>query len=444
MTEIKSVPKDNLSVQPTVRPIEQAVHRVVLPNGCIALLAEQPTLPVVALYAIVAYGSRYELDAQAGLASLLGDMLDEGTAQHTAQDIALAIEATGARLNTFGGYTRSGLSLTALRDDFPQLLAIAADLLRHSRFPEDRFAPCQARRLAQLRSRADDTRTVASDAFDALVYPGHPAGRPIVGYETTIAQLTVTDLRAAYARFFVPNNLLIAIVGDLPVAEMERRLVETFADWEPALDFLLPTVPPVQRQTVPKMQVLPRPDKEQIHILLGHLGIARTHPDYHALRVMDVILGDSPGMTARIPHILRDDLGLAYTTYANITATAGVDPGRFVAYIATSPEHQTQAIAVIRDEIERMRQELVTPEELAAAKAYLTGSFVFNFETNAQRALFLIETEVHGLGDDYARRYPELIDAVTAEDVLRVSQMHLDPSALTTVIAGPVSADSGS
>jgi zinc protease len=203
-------------------------------------------------------------------------------------------------------------------------------------------------------------------------------------------------------------------------------------------------VPPVARQTVPQEQVLPRPDKEQIHILLGHLGINRTHPDYHALRVMDVILGDSPGMTARIPRILRDDLGLAYTTYANITSTAGVDPGRFVAYIGTSPEHQTKAIAAIRDEIERMRQEVVTPEELAAAKAYLTGSFVFNFETNAQRALFLIETEIHGLGDDYAQRYPERIDAVTAEEVLRVSQLHLNPSALTTVIAGPVSSDAGS
>ncbi|QUV95939.1 pitrilysin family protein [Chloracidobacterium aggregatum] len=420
-------------------PFEQAVHRVVLPNGCVALLAEQSALPAVALYAIVAYGSRYESEDQAGLASLLGDMLDEGTAQHTAQDIALAIEATGARLNTFGGYARSGLGLTALRDDFPQLLTIAADLLRHSRFPEDRFTPCQARRLAQLRSRADDARTVASDAFDALVYPGHPAGRPIVGYETTVSQLTVDDLRTAYARFFVPNNLLIAIVGDLPVAEMERRLMEVLADWAPAPDFRLPTVPPVQRQTVPQEQVLSRPDKEQIHILLGHLGITRTHPDYHALRVMDVILGDSPGMTARIPRILRDDLGLAYTTYANITSTAGVDPGRFVAYIGTSPEHQTKAIAAIRDEIERMRQEVVTPEELAAAKAYLTGSFVFNFETNAQRALFLIETEIHGLGDDYAQRYPERIDAVTAEDVLRVSQAHLNPAALTTVIAGPVS-----
>jgi zinc protease len=420
---------------------EQVVHRVVLPNGCRALLAEQPALPVVAMYAVVGYGARYESDTQAGLASLLGDMLDEGTAQRTAQDIALAIEATGARLSTFGGYARSGLSLTALRDDFPELLVLAADLLRHSQFPEDRFALCRARRLAQLQSRADDARTVASDAFDALVYPGHPAGRPIVGYEATVSQLTVDDLRAAYARFFVPNNLLLAIVGDLSIAEMERRLVEAFADWEPAPDFSLPNIPPVYRQSEPQEQVLVRPDKEQVHILLGHLGIPRTHPDYHALRVMDVILGDSPGMTARIPRLLRDELGLAYTTYANVTATAGIDPGRFVAYIGTSPEHQAKSISAIRTEIERMRQDMVTPEELAAAKAYLTGSFVFNFETNAQRALFLIETEIYGLGDDYAQRYPELINAVTAEDVLRVSQTHLDPSALTTVIAGPVSAD---
>ncbi len=387
---------------------------------------------------MVAYGSRYESDAEAGLAALIGDLLDEGTETQTAQDIALAVEATGARLTTFGGYARSGLSLTALRDDFPQLLAIAADLLRHSRFPEERFLQCQARRLAQLRARSDDARTVASDAFDELVYPGHPARRPVVGYEDTVATLTVDAARAAYARYFVPNNLLIAVVGDLSVTTMEQRLQEVFGDWSPATDFALPDIPSVARQTEPREQVIPRPDKEQIHILLGHLGIPRVHPDYHALRVMDVILGDSPGMTARIPRILRDDLGLAYTTYANITSTAGIDPGRFVAYIGTSPENQTKAIAAIRDELERIQQEPVSPEELAAAKAYLTGSFVFNFETNAQRALFLIETEVHRLGADYVHRYPDLIDSVTVDDVLRVSRAHLNPAALTTVISGPV------
>ncbi|OYT69838.1 MAG: hypothetical protein CFK52_12830 [Chloracidobacterium sp. CP2_5A] len=421
--------------------LEPAVHRIVLPNGCVALLAEQPSLPVVAMYAIVAYGSRYEPDAQAGLASLVGDLLDEGTETRAAQDIALAIEATGARLNTFGGYARSGLSLTALRDDFPQLLDVAADLLRHSRFPEERFAQCQARRLAQLRSRADDARTVASDAFDELVYLGHPARRPIVGYESTVSALTADDARSAYARFFAPNNLLVAVVGDLPVAEMERRLLESLGDWPAAPGFSLPAAPPVERQAAPRQRVIPRPDKEQIHILLGHLGIPRAHPDYYALRVMDVILGDSPGMTARIPRLLRDDLGLAYTTYANITATAGVDPGRFVAYVGTSPENQSKSIAAIRSELERIQQEPVAPEELVAAKAYLTGSFVFNFETNAQRALFLIETEVHGLGADYARRYPALIEAITAEDILRAAQTHLNPLALTTIVAGPVAAD---
>ncbi|MFQ3590119.1 MAG: pitrilysin family protein [Chloracidobacterium sp.] len=422
-------------------PIPQAAHRIVLPNGCVALCAEQPNLPVVAMYAIVAYGSRYEPDAQAGLASLVGDLLDEGTISRTAQDIALAIESTGGRLNTFGGYARSGLSLTALRDDFPYLLTIAADLLRHSQFPEARFAQCQARRLAQLRSRADDARVVASDAFDELVYGGHPAGRPIVGYESTVSMLTAEDARAAHARFFVPNNLLIAVVGDLPVSDMERLLTEALGDWSPAADFKLPSVPAVTRQTTPRQRSIVRPDKEQIHVMLGHLGIPRSHPDYYALRVLDVILGDSPGMTARIPRILRDDLGLAYTTYANITATAGIDPGRFVAYIGTSPEHQSKALAAIQAEIERIQQVPVTPEELAAAKAYLTGSFVFNFETNAQRALFLIETEIHALGVDYAERYPALIESVTVEDILRVSQVHLNPSAFTRVVAGPVTAD---
>lgn len=419
-------------------PHSSDIRRVILPNGIKLLMAENHALPIVSMYSMFQYGSRYENDAQAGKASLLGDMLDEGTHTRTAQEIALAVEETGARLGAFAGYSRAGAQMSALAEDFPTLLGLTADLFMNCAFPEDRFLQRKKQRLAQLKNRDDDARTLAADAFDELIYGTHPAHRPTVGYAETVAALTVEDLKADYAKFFVPNNLTIAVVGDISFDAMTDLITKTFADWQPDENFELPTIGDVTRQTEPLDRFIRKDDKEQIHIYLGHLGVKRSNPDFYPLLVMDVILGNSPGMTSRIPRILRDEQGLAYTTYASITSTAGTDTGRFTAYIGTSPENREQALAGLRAEIERITVEPVSEEELAMAKAYLTGSFVFSFETNGQVAMFMIEAEVHKLGFDFPERYPDLINAVTVEDVLRVSRMYLNPTALTTVVAGPL------
>jgi zinc protease len=149
-------------------------------------------------------------------------------------------------------------------------------------------------------------------------------------------------------------------------------------------------------------------------------------------------LGGGAGFTARIPQRLRDELGLAYTTFAAITTTAGVDPGRFIAFIGTSPENMNLAIEGLINEIRRVINEPVTAEELQDAKDFLTGSFVFAFETSAQIARFLVHAEVYGLGFDYVERYPEYIRAVTTEDLHRAARKYLDSENYTLVVVGPV------
>ncbi|HNC43669.1 MAG TPA: pitrilysin family protein, partial [Acidobacteriota bacterium] len=178
------------------------IERVVLPNGIVLLMAENHTLPMISMSAMVRFGSRYEAEAQAGLATLLGDMLDEGTPTRTAQEIALATEEVGARLSSFGGYSHSGVGLVCLTEDFPGLLALAAEMLTQSTLPEDRFTMRRERVLAQLKSREDEPRAVAADAFAELIYGTHPAHRPSLGYPHTVAGLTRDQLAAAYQRFF--------------------------------------------------------------------------------------------------------------------------------------------------------------------------------------------------------------------------------------------------
>jgi zinc protease len=178
-------------------------------------------------------------------------------------------------------------------------------------------------------------------------------------------------------------------------------------------------------------------DIDQVQIFLGHRGIRRSNPDYYALLVMDYVLGMGPGFTDRLSRTLRDRDGLAYTVYATISHSADREPGRFLAYIATSPDQGPRAIDAIRAEIARIREELVSPEELADAKAYLTGSFVFDYETAEQIAERLIDLHRLSLPFDYPARFADRVNAVTREDIRRVAAEHLHPERSALVIVGP-------
>jgi len=413
------------------------VERLELPNGLVLLLSENHATPSVSISAIVRAGSRFETDEKAGLASLTGELLDEGTPTRTSQQIAETIEATGGQLATFGDHQLSGAVVTALCKDFELGVEMASDVLRNATFPEEKVHLHIERRIAQIRARLDQPRTLASDVFNETVFEGTPQHRPPIGYEQTVTTLTREDVQKFYFSYFVPQNTMLAIVGDIDKREVKSKVEETFGKWEPGAQFETPQVPRPQRQTRPIEKFVSVP-KEQVNIVMGHVGVERKNPDYYALLVMDTILGSSPGFTSRIPRILRDEQGLAYTTFSNITSSAGLDPGRFVAYIGTAPENLDRAIAGLRGEIARIVEEPVSEEELEIAESYLTGSFVFRFQKNSQIADFLIEAEVYGLGFDYLDKFPELIRAVRVEDITRVTRKYIDPVNLTTVVVGPV------
>jgi zinc protease len=413
------------------------IERVELPNGLVLLLCENHAIPSVSINGIVRAGSRFDPDEKAGLASLSGELLDEGTITRTSQQIAETIEATGGQLATFGDYQSSGAVLTLLSKDLELGLDVASDVLMNATFPEDKVQLHVERRVAQIRARLDQPRTLASDAFNEIVFEGTPQHRPPIGYEATVKTLTPADAQSFHRRYYVPDNTMLAVVGDIDKTEVKDIVGSVFGKWERIEPFQPPQVPRPRRQTQPVEKFIPV-TKEQVNIMIGHLGIERRNPDYYALLVMDTILGSSPGFTSRIPRILRDEQGLAYTTFSNITSSARLDPGRFIAYIGTAPENLDRAIVGLRGEIARIVEESVSEEELEIAKSYLTGSFVFRFQKNSQVADFLIEAEVYGLGFDYLERFPELIRSVTIEDITRVTRKYIDPRNVTTVVVGPV------
>lgn len=411
------------------------ISKTVLPNGLTLLLCERHSVAAVSIEISTLAGSRFDVEESAGLASLTGRLLTEGTTTRSSEEIASQIESVGGSLDSGSGVETAVISATTLAKDVDLGLELCADVLFHPAFAEDRVAHERDKVIAEIRSAQDRPRTVLDWKFNELIYDHHPLHRPSVGYEHTLVGLNRDTILEFHRRLFVPGNSFVAVAGEFETALMLEKLEQVFGGW-PAAPSTLPEIPKIERQSKPREAFVPM-EKEQTNIMVGHLGIRRAHPDYYPLHVMDVILGSAPGFTSRIPKRLRDEQGLAYSTFANITHSAGLDPGRFVAYIGTSPENRRRAIDGILKEIRSLVEDSVTPGELHDAQQYLTGSFVFHFQTNAQIAHFMIRSERYELGFDFVEKFPQWINAVTLEDVARVAKAHLHPEAATVVVVGP-------
>jgi len=415
------------------------VHGHTLRNGLKVLLVDNSSVPTVSLTSSVLAGARYDLESKAGLAIMASRLLDEGTENRTSLEIADAIESVGGAIETDGSFERIIATAGVLNKDVDLGLELLSDLMMRPIFPQDYVDKEKERTLAEIASALDRPQVVAGWAFNELVYQDHPLHRPSHGYPQTVERLTREDLLDFHRRYFVPNNVILSIVGDFRVPELLPKIEEAFGGWEARpLDF--PAYSEPVRQTGKRVKFITMP-AQQLNIYLGHLGVRRTNPDYYALQVLDTILGGGAGFTARIPRRLRDELGLAYTTFASMTMTAGLDPGRFIAFIGTSPENMNLAIDGLLNEIRRIIKEPVTAEELQDAKDYLTGSFVFAFESSPQIARFLVHAEVYGLGFDYIDKYPQYVRAVTVDDISRVARKYLDSENYTLVVVGPVAED---
>ena len=416
--------------------IELAYERTVFDNGLVLLISESHKLPLVSLNAYVRCGLDQNPEDHPGLASLTARMLDEGTEKFSYRQIAEMVEGSGGAASIFSQRELSGINIQLRSEDWRLGLELLDQMVCHPVFPSDRTELEKEKVLNHLRAMEDEPQTVASNAFNRIIYNGSPLAYPVLGVPDNLAVIQAPDLLLFHREKYGPEATILVICGDVTTKEVLAEVEERFSRWHnPDLRRL--TLPDFQRQQSPVYESCPM-DKEQLHILVGHLGITRHNTDFPALQVLDVILGNGPGFTSRIPRKLRDEQGLAYSTYSDMTSSSGLYPGRFSAYICTSPENGKAALKGMLDEIRDVAANGVTDEELETAKDYLTGSFVFDIQSIQLVARFLLSVEFFDLGPDYISRYPALIENVTREEVEQVARRYLDTVNYTTVIAGPV------
>jgi zinc protease len=401
-----------------------------LPNGLKVVAVLHHEQPLVNFRLLIGAGAAADPKDKLGLAHLLASLLDQGTTTKSAQEMADEIDFIGGAMGAGAGTDLTFVNLLVMKDSFEVGMRMLSEMARHPGFAQAEIDRQRQQMLSGLRVSLDDPEYVANSVFDRLVYGFHPYGLPDSGTPETLAAIARDDLIAFHARQFIPNNAILAIVGDVTADEAFNTARKVFSDWEkrelPAQTFIAPPDP--TRRVI----VVNKPDAVQTEVRVGHLGIPRRHPDYMAVNLAIRILGGEG--SNRLHQVLRTQRGLTYGAQANMDTLR--DTGDFEAETNTRSDATGEVLRLIVDEFWRLQRERVREVELADAKAYLTGSFPLTIETPEAIAMQVVNVLFYGLPLDQLQNFRERVNAVTADDIQRVARELLRPDRLSVVLVG--------
>ena len=408
------------------------VARFTLPNGMKLYLLENHELPLVSGFALVRTGNLFDPADKIGLAEITGSVMRTGgTGARTGDQLDSLLENMAASVESGIGETSGRVSFSALRENTADVLAMFKEVLTQPEFRQDKLDLIKSQLRSSIARRNDEADAVASREFSETLYGRDNSYGWRMEYEH-LDRITREDLRSFYRRYFFPSNILLAVYGDFSTAEMRGRIEKLFADWkveQPAV----PAFPPVREKPAPGIYLASVPDVTQTFFQLGHLGGTFRDKDYPALEVMADILGGS--FRSRLVKRVRTQLGYAYDISAAWTANYG-HPGVFVVSGSTKSATTTEALEVVREEIQKMRTAEVADDELQVAKDTVLNSFVFNFDSPGKTLSRMVNYDYYGYPADFIFQYQKAVAAVTKADILRVAKQYIKPENFSIVAAG--------
>lgn len=407
-----------------------------LPNGLRVVLLRNAKIPAFNMNMVVLSGGLSDKPDYHGLASFTATLLREGTAKRSSKDIAEQVDALGATINANSGLSAmiTTISSTGLVENLDQTLDIFADVIRNPTFPEAEVAKYKSRTLPQLMFQRSSPQFLALEQFNRAIYgAGHPAAL-ISPPAESIQKLTSKDLAAFHSTYYRPNNAILAIVGDVTMKDIMPKLEKAFGDWQKA-DVPATPIPAVPEQSAAKIALIDRPGSVQTVLRLGTLGIERTSPDYFAVLLADGVLGGGPN--GRLFMNLREDKGYTYGAYSSFGGTRF--RGTWVSNAEVRTDVTEGAMKEFIYELNRLRNDPVSAEELENAKRAIIGGFALSLETPQALLQNIITQKLYNLPADYWDTYPQKVSAVTAADVQRVAQKYIDMGHLQVVAVGDAS-----
>ncbi len=408
------------------------VEEFTLPNGMRVLLLENHNLPLVRGVALVRTGNLFDPPDKVGLADMTGELLRTGgTKTKTGDQIDVELEDVAASVESNIGESFGTVSFSCLKENTASIMGLFEDVLTHPEFRADKVELVKRQLMSVISRRNDEPGQIAQREFADILYGRNTP----YGWDTqyaTIAKIQRADLQAFYQRYFFPSNIILGIQGDFAAADMKAQLTQLFSNWtvkQPPV----PPFPPVHFDYVPGTYLATKPDVNQTNFIMGQAGGERNNPDYPALEVMSNILGS--GFNSRLFRRIRTQLGYVYDVDANWAANYD-HPGLFVINGSTKSSSTVDAIKAARQEVERIRREPVTDEELESAKETVLNSFVFAFDTPAKTINRLLIYYYFGYPKDFIFQYQAAIKALTREDILRVARKYIDPAKFVILAVG--------
>ncbi len=420
--EIKSFPALNKIMMPDVQ-------KVTLKNGMRIYLVEDHQYPTIDMRAMVRTGSVYEPAEKLGLASITGKVLRTGgTVSKSGDEIDKMLETMGASVETGIGQTSGYVSMSVLKANADNGLAVMADILMHPAFSQEKIDLAKIEMRSGISRRNDNIWSITGREFNSLIYgKTHPYAR--YAEYATVDNITRGDIVAFYSNYFHPNNMIFAVWGDFDSKEMKKKLETSFGKWS-SVETNFPDKPGVDYRYRYTVNLVQKSDVNQSHIQMGHVGGLLSDPDYPALVIMNQILSSD-----RMFKVLRTKEGLTYAPWGYYGADYD-HPGVFNCGTQTKSQSTVYAVKLMLNEVKKITEEPVTDEELQRAKDSYLNSFVFNFDSKSKIVSRLMTYAYFDYPLDFIDRLKAGIEKVTKEDVLEAAKNHLHPGDMQILVVG--------
>lgn len=404
-----------------------------LANGAELVVSVKKDLPLVSFtVGFVGGTTTYEPAGKTGVASFTTQMLSEGTATKTADELSNAQQLLGINITAGVGLESGTIGFTALNDRLAPAVALLADMMLHPRFPAEALERIRGRTLVSLKAARDNPNAVATNVFKEVTYGDeHPYGR--FQTDASIRAITLADITAFHDAYFTPGHAVITVVGDVQPAAVKSMLERAFAQWpaagsKPTFDY-----PPAPERKARTIYLVDKPGAAQSVFQLGETGPNRYTPDYYALEVMNTILGGL--FQSRLNHDIREEKGYSYGVASRFDFGRG--PGAFRALGGIVTAKSDSALILFMQHLRGVQgSEPFTDDELTQGKNALVQSLpeIFSSVGGVRQAISGLYLD--GLPENYYRVYAGKVNAVTKADLVRVARKYLDLEHLNLVIVG--------
>ncbi len=422
-----------LGADPSLRFPE--IQRRTLSNGLRVWTIEHRAVPLVSFLALVPVGASADPVERPGLAAITSDMLDEGCGDLDAMALHDTLGRIGGHLDSEIGSDATILTLSSLVRFADRASTLLADMVARPRLDGPDFQRVRELRLNRLIQLRDLAPALADRAFARLLYRGHPYGHTPLGTEESLQAVTLDEVRAFHGGMFGPSQATIIAAGDATHDALAASVEAAFGRWSAPIDGTPPDIAvlPLPEPPEDRIAIVNRPAAAQSELRIGHIGVPRRTPDYHALLVLNIVLGGQ--FVSRINMNLREEKGYTYGARTSFDFRRGAGP--FALTASVQSEVTIDAVIEALHELRAIRGDRpVTAAELQTGRAALTRGYPRNFETAEQISRGAAQLALYDLPDDYFSTFVPKVLAVDEAAVTSAAERYIDPARLVVVIVG--------